>query len=218
MAATLAHEINQPLGAISNFAGGVLFGLEKNSVSPTELTSNLRRILNEAIRAGAIISRLRRFISVDLSKVEMTDLNECVRDTMLILNNMFSNANIVVILDLDSQIPLIQVDAISFQQVLVNVLKNSTEAMQTMDSGERRLRVHTLCENGWLEVTIEDNGPAISKAIFESLFTPYQTSKPNGLGMGLCISRSIIEQHNGTMTMYQLIPNGMRTVLRLPLN
>lgn len=218
MAATLAHEINQPLGAISNFAGGVLFGLEKNSVSPTELSSNLRRILSEAIRAGAILSRLRKFISVDMSKFEKTDLNESVRDTMLILNNVFFNANVVVNLELDTKIPLIQVDPISFQQVLVNVFKNSTEAMQVLHGSERRLCVQTLCENGWVEVTIVDNGPAISKTAFESLFQPYQTSKPNGLGMGLCISRSIVEQHNGTMTMSQVIPNGMRTVLRLPIN
>ena len=217
MAATLAHEINQPLGAISNFAGGVLCGLEKNSVSPTELASNLRRILNEAIRAGAILSRLRRFISVDLSKFEKTDLNECVRDTMLILNNMFFNANIVVNLALDSHIPPIQVDTISFQQVLVNIFKNSTEAMQSVKGSERRLGVQTFVENGWVQVTIADNGPAISKQAFDSLFTPYQTSKPNGLGMGLCISRSIVEQHNGTMTMHQMQPNGMRTVLRLPI-
>ncbi|MCY2985858.1 MAG: PAS domain S-box protein [Planctomycetota bacterium] len=217
MAATLAHEINQPLGAISNFAGGVLFGLEKNNVSPTELESSLRRILSEALRAGAILSRLRKFISVDLSKFEKTDLNECVRDTMLILNNMFFHADIVVHLELDTNIPPIQVDAISFQQVLVNIFKNSSEAMQTIKVGERRLVVRTLCEDGWVEVTIADNGPAVSKATFESLFTPYQTSKPNGLGMGLCISRSIVEQHNGTMTMSQIQPNGMRTILRLPI-
>ncbi len=217
MAATLAHEINQPLGAISNFAGGVLCGLEKNSVSPTELSSNLRRILSEAIRAGAILSRLRKFISVDLSKFEKTDLNECVRDTMLILNNMFFHANIVVNLELDSHIPPIQVDTISFQQVLVNIFKNSTEAMQTIKGSERRLVVQTLCEAGWVKVTIADTGPAISRETFESLFTPYQTTKPNGLGMGLCISRSIVEQHNGTMTMSQIQPNGMRTILRLPI-
>ncbi len=217
MAATLAHEINQPLGAISNFAGGVLFGLEKNNVSPTELESNLRRILSEAIRAGAILSRLRKFISVDLSKFEKTDLNECVRDTMLILNNMFFHSNVVVHLELDSHIPPIQVDTISFQQVLVNIFKNSTEAMQSIKASERHLVVKTLCEDGWVNVTIADNGPAVSKAIFESLFKPYQTSKPNGLGMGLCISRSIVEQHNGTMTMSQIQPNGMRTVVRLPI-
>jgi len=218
MAATLAHEINQPLGAISNFAGGVLYGLEKNNVSPTELSSNLRRILSEAIRAGAILSRLRKFISIDHSSFEKTDLNECVRDTMLILNNMFSNASVIVNLELDSSIPQIQVDAIRFQQVLVNIFKNSTEAMQAIHGSERLLCVRTLCDNGWVEVTTEDNGPAISKAAFESLFAPYQTSKPNGLGMGLCISRSIVEQHNGTMTMSQVMPNGMRTVVRLPLN
>ena len=136
---------------------------------------------------------------------------------MLILNNMFFHSNVVVHLELDSHIPPIQVDTISFQQVLVNIFKNSTEAMQGIKASERRLVVKTLCEDGWVIVTIADNGPAVSKAIFESLFTPYQTSKPNGLGMGLCISRSIVEQHNGTMTMSQIQPNGMRTVVRLPI-
>ena len=197
MAAVLAHEINQPLGAISNFAGGLLYGLNKSNSQNSELSDTLELIHGEAMKAGGIVSRLRRFIARDPIDMKSIDLNVCIQDTIKILKNLLSNANVVIRLELDSSLPLVQADPIRIQQVLVNVLKNSAEAIRGTAIGERFVKLVTKAEDNWVLICISDNGPPLANADFSNLFKPYHTTKSNGLGMGLCISRSIVEQHRG---------------------
>ena len=217
MAAALAHEINQPLGSISNFAGGLLCGMEKDSSSENELTTTLGFIRDEAIRAGAIVGRLRKYVSLDRFNVERVNFNSCIHDTLQILKYFLTNMLVKIELQLDPDIPLVQADAIRFQQVLVNVIKNSAEAMQMLPESDRRISVQTSYSNGWVQVSIADKGPAISDSEFNNLFQPYSTTKVYGLGMGLCISKSIVEQHHGNMTMSRIRPNGMLTTIRIPI-
>ena len=109
-------------------------------------------------------------------------------------------------------------DPTRIQQVLVNVIKNSAEAIRGTTVSERFVKLVTSTMDNWVHICISDNGPALAKSDFANLFKPYHTTKPNGLGMGLCISRSIVEQHHGTMNMTQMIPKGMLTTIRMPLS
>ncbi len=218
MAAALAHEINQPLGSISNFAGGLLCGIEKKCLVENELSGTLELIRDEAIRAGAIVGRLRKYISLDRFKVEKVNFNTCVQDALQILKYFLANTNVQVELDFDPGVPQVQADVIRCQQVLVNVIKNSAEALCALPESERCIQVQTKNSNGWVHVAISDNGPQVPDSTFATLFQPYSTSKPNGLGMGLCISRSIIEQHHGNMIMSRNTPNGMITMIRIPIS
>lgn len=216
MAAILAHEINQPLGSISNFAGGLLCGLENDGNADSELSHTLRFIRDESIRAGAIVGRLRKYVAMDRFNVEKVIVNNSIQETLQILKHVLNNAKVLIELDLDPYEPLVHADAIRLQQVFVNVVKNSIEAMHGVADSVRTIRISSKQESGWVQIEISDNGPTINEANFDSLFQPYCTTKPNGLGMGLAISRSIVEQHHGSMVMKRIQPNGMMTTIRIP--
>lgn len=216
IAATLAHEINQPLGAICNFSGGLLYGLKKSGSTGSELSETLELIHGEATKAGVIVNRLRKYLTLDAFQIQKMDVNTCIHDTLKILKNLLSNANAVIRLELDSSGALVEADPIRIQQVLVNVIKNSVEAIQGIEHTERFVKITTSTVENWVQICILDNGPALPNSEIANLFKPYHTTKPGGLGMGLCISRSIIEQHQGSMNMTQMIPNGMLTTIRIP--
>ncbi len=216
IAATLAHEINQPLGAISNFSGGLLYGLKKSASVDSELSDTLALIHGEAIKAGSIVNRLRKYITLDTSHPQKVDINRSIHDTLKILKNLLSNSNTAIRLELDLSPQVVEVDPIRIQQVLVNVIKNSVEAMQGSDRTEQLVRITTSTVESWVQICIFDNGPALTSSEMGDLFKAYYTTKSDGLGMGLCISQSIIEQYHGTMNMIQRIPNGMQTTIRIP--
>jgi PAS domain S-box-containing protein len=215
IAATLAHEINQPLGAICNFSGGLLYGLKKSGSTDSELSETLELIHGEATKAG-IVNRLRKYLTLDAFHLQRMDVNTCIHDTLKILKNLLCNANAVTRLELDSSGAIVEADPIRIQQVLVNVIKNSVEAIQGIEQTGRFVRITTSTVDNWVQICILDNGPALPNSEIADLFKPYHTTKPGGLGMGLCISRSIIEQHQGSMNMTQMIPNGMLTTIRIP--
>lgn len=216
IAATLAHEINQPLGAICNFSGGLLYGLKKSGSTDSELSATLELVHGEATKAGVIVNRLRKYLTLEVFQLQRMDVNTCIHDTLKILKNLLSNANAVTRLELDSDGAIVEADPIRIQQVLVNVIKNSVEAIQSNEQSGRFIRITTSTVDNWVQICILDNGPALASSEIADLFKPYHTTKPGGLGMGLCISRSIIEQHQGSMTMAQMIPNGMLTTIRIP--
>jgi PAS domain S-box-containing protein len=216
IAATLAHEINQPLGAICNFTGGLLYGLKKSGSTDSELSETLELVHGEATKAGVIVNRLRKYLTLDVFQLQRMDVNTCIHDTLKILKNLISNANAVTRLELDSSGAIVEADPIRIQQVLVNVIKNSVEAIHGIEQTERSVRITTSTVDNWVQICILDNGPALANSEIADLFKPYHTTKPGGLGMGLCISRSIIEQHQGSMNMTQMIPNGMLTTIRIP--
>ena len=216
IAATLAHEISQPLGAICNFSGGLLYGLKKSGSTDSELSETLELIHGEATKAGVIVNRLRRYLTLEVFQLQRMDVNTCIHDTLKILKNLLSNAHAATHLELDSSGAIVEADPIRIQQVLVNVIKNSVEAIQGIEQTERSIKIVTSTVDHWVQICILDNGPALAASEITDFFKPYHTTKPGGLGMGLSISRSIIEQHHGSMTMTQMIPNGMLTTIRIP--
>jgi len=216
IANALAHEINQPLGAISNYAGGMLLGLKNDSISADTLIEKLGRIQEHALRAGEITSRLRTFVSRRRGYVQMFDMNELIRETLRLVEPVLREHRIVAELALSSEPVYVEGDRVQLSQVLVNVLKNAAEAIDSVPTANRVCSIATNSTKTCVEVRIEDHGPGLTEQEIESSFQPMISSKEGGMGLGLCISHSIMEEHGGNIVLEKSVDGGLVVFLRLP--
>ncbi|HXJ01060.1 MAG TPA: PAS domain S-box protein [Micropepsaceae bacterium] len=199
MAAALAHEVNQPLTAIANYATAAIHMLE-----PIEhpQTARIRDLIDkagaQAKRAGAIIHRLRDFVEKRQTVRSGENLNRVVEEAIALSLVGSAEANIKVQTEFDPLLPIVSIDKVQIQQVLVNLIRNALEAMEEVET--RVLTVATGSESeGFVQVAVSDTGPGLSEEIAGRLFQPFITTKATGMGMGLTICHSIIEAHNGTI-------------------
>lgn len=200
MAAGLAHEINQPLGAIANYATGCGLRLRAGGVDHADMIRILELIAGEALRAGTIIRRLRSLIRKEDSRHDWTDLNELATDAVSLLAADMREHAIATHLDLSTDLPRIHVDSIQIEQVLLNLLRNAIDALLDVPPARRELRVTTaLVGEALVEISIADRGGGLHPGIVDTLFDPFVSTKSKGLGMGLSISRTIIDTHGGRL-------------------
>ena len=199
MAAQLAHELTQPLGAIANYAGGARLRLQAGPDPPAELIDVIDRIGREALRAGAIIRRLREFLQKTDPQRAPVDLNALVREVAALVEGETRERGIAVHLILHPDLPLVSADAVEIEQVLINLTRNAIEAMQAANGAAPLLSVETRAGRDAVEVFVRDTGPGIIAPPSE-IFEPFYTTKPGGLGMGLAICRTIVELHGGTLS------------------
>jgi PAS domain S-box-containing protein len=217
MAAGLAHEINQPLGAIANYANGIATRLRGGVIQVDALLGAAEQIAAEALRAGEVIRRLRDFVRRGDSNREPCDLNALVREAAHLIEPDARAANIKVRLVLEPQLAALEIDPIQVEQVILNLLRNGLEAMSTGDAGGDELLVETsTAGHASLELRVRDNGPGVPAAVVDRIFNAFFTTKKSGLGMGLSISRSIIEDHAGHLWMRQNIDRGATFGFTLP--
>jgi PAS domain S-box-containing protein len=200
MAAGLAHEINQPLGAIANYAQGCVHRLRAGTTDAAALLPIVEEIAAEALRAGEIIRRLRDLVRKEGPQQQVVDINAVVRKSVQMIEAEARQHAIRVELDLAPDLAPVSCDAIQIEQVLLNLLLNGVEAVTTASNGERVLSVHTAAAGDTaVEVAIRDNGVGLPDSPAD-VFAPFFSTKPHGLGMGLSISRSIIEAHGGRLS------------------
>ena len=198
MAAGLAHEINQPLGAVANYAQGSVRRLRDGSIGPAELLPICEAIAQEALRAGEIIRRLRELLRKEPLAPEAADLNRLVRDSAQLVEGEVRDLDIALQLELDPHLPQVSCNGVQIEQVVLNLLLNAVDAVQGPANGIRRVSVSTHAAGpDTVEVAVRDNGPGLPDA---DVFTPFYSTKSSGLGMGLSISRSIVEAHGGHLT------------------
>ena len=197
MAAGLAHEINQPLGAIANYALGAARRLRGGTgVDHDALLEVVECIGAEALRAGDIIRRLRELLHKEDPQPQPVDLNEVARASARVVEGEALRQGVGVDLELAATLPPVLGDPIQLEQVLLNLLINGIEASAEASNGSRRVVVRTGADADGVEVAVTDHGVGLPPPPAD-VFAPFFTTKPRGLGMGLSISRSIVELHGG---------------------
>lgn len=200
MATSLAHELNQPLSAISLYAQGYLDLLGAGKLNREELQRDLEKIVNEAHRSSDIIKRIRQFVRKEPSERKKVDVNALVRDVSDLIALDAKGRNVVVTYNLEKDLPIVIADPIQIEQVILNLAHNGIEAMDGCDVLSRRLSISTEIKGrDTIKVNVCDTGPGLSEEVRKKMFDSFFTTKPTGMGMGLAISHSIIESHGGVI-------------------
>ena len=202
MASGLAHEINQPLAAIVNYAHACRRLLQAGRADPAVLLDTLEQIAKQGQRAGEIVSHLRQFIHRGKTERTLADINAIVSDVIKLLGHEIEAQRVALQLDLDGSLPPHAMDKIQIEQVILNLVKNAIDAMRTMAQDARRLHIRTRRHDGVeqaVEVIVSDTGEGLPKDGSNRVFDPLFTTKPNGIGVGLSISRSIVRTHGGRL-------------------
>ncbi|HUG99528.1 MAG TPA: PAS domain S-box protein [Gammaproteobacteria bacterium] len=217
MAAGIAHELNQPLAAIANYTQACQRLTAAGRMDADELGEVLGRVTAQARRAGDVIHRLRAFVRRHTPDRRRRDANELIREILPLVEMDCRSHEVDLRLELKSDLPRVQVDGIQVQQVLLNLTRNAVEAMNACAPDERRLVIRTTELNeDEIEVAVEDTGPGVEANMLEQLFEPFFTTKPEGMGLGLSLSRSIIEAHGGTLRYDSRSGSGSIFRIRLP--
>ena len=198
MASGIAHELNQPLTAIMNYARAARRRLERTEPDPAPIADLVDKAGHQAERAAEIIKRLRRFIRKDESERRLEPINTAVEEAAALALIGASDRNIELIFSLDDALPPVLMDRIEVQQVVLNILRNAIEAFE--GTGERKIRISTRPAGPHqVEVDIRDNGPGLAPHVADDPFRPFQTTKADGMGIGLAISHTIIDSHGGQL-------------------
>lgn len=200
MASTLAHELNQPLAAISSYNTGCLNMLQHGQLSEDELTGILQKVGKQAQRAGQIIRRVHAFVRRSEPKFEAVDINAILREAVGLVEPDAQRRNVVIDLNLADALPVVFADPVMVEQVAVNLIRNGMDAMTETDRAERRLEITTTEDDGSIVFSVADRGRGIPPEVAEKLFAPFFTTKAEGMGIGLNICRSIAELHHGRLS------------------
>ncbi len=199
MASTLAHELNQPLTAVVSYLNGCRRLIDgADTLQNLMIRDGMERAADQAMRAGQIISRLRQFVSRRESQRHPENLGRLIEDASALALVGIKQTGVKVAMSFDSTATVVQVDKVQIQQVILNLIRNAIEAMQ--ETQRRELTIATTpVDRETVEVRVTDTGPGIAPAIVSQLFQPFVTTKPQGMGVGLSISRTIIESHGGRL-------------------
>jgi two-component system, LuxR family, sensor histidine kinase DctS len=216
IASTLAHEINQPLAAIANYVSGCIRRLKGNGNVDDAVIGAMEKADAQVVRAGAIISRVREFVRTREPQRTALDINLLVANVVKLVASDDEERALHCNLRLQDDLPLVFADHIMIEQVLVNFLRNAREAMQHLPAAERIAEIRTSrLDASHALVEVADHGSGIAPEVASQLFSPFFTTKSEGMGMGLNICRSLIEYHEGSLTFEQNTPVG--TIFRFTL-
>jgi nitrogen-specific signal transduction histidine kinase/CheY-like chemotaxis protein len=217
MAAGVAHELNQPLTAIANYAQACDRLLSRPQPDLDDLRTAMREIAAQAVRAGEILRRLRGLAQSQPVRRERADLNatiEAIRDIIL-ADGRVDHAQ--VRFDLATRLPAVSIDTAQIQHVILNLVRNGLEAPAVPGVAGRELLLRTrLTSRGDVEIAVLDNGPGLAPQAIERMFDPFFSTKPEGTGLGLAISRTVVRAHGGVLTHHPNIPHGAAFSIRLP--
>jgi len=201
LTASLAHELNQPLTAIATNAAAGKRLLARGLPDLKEFEELLADVAMDARRAGDIIHGIHHFVRKGEGTRGPVSLNEIVQEVLRLLHSDLLGRETAVETQLAANLPPVDADAVQLQQVLLNLLMNSLEAMQSIPAAKRRILISTKCEgNSSALVSVRDYGGGLPKDDLDKVFTQFYSTKPNGMGMGLTIVRSIVEAHGGKLS------------------
>jgi signal transduction histidine kinase len=238
LTASIAHEVNQPLAGMVTNANATLRWLARDSPDLAEAREAVRRIIRDGNRASDVIARMRALFKKTPSAKEPVDINDVIQEVLAITQAESQRNRVFLRTEFASDLPMVTGDRIQLQQVILNLLINAIEAMSGVREGQRELWVSSekvtgisgesqkakfadkaLADVEWSHVLIavRDSGPGLDPKALDHLFDAYYTTKPQGLGMGLAISRSIIEAHGGRLWAKANAPRGALFQFTLPI-
>ena len=227
MASSVAHELNQPLTAITNYCNGMVTRVENNAIDKGDLIAALQKTSRQAERAGQIIHRIRAFVKRSEPQRQKSSAQTIVEDAVDLAGIELRRRNVSIQTYVAQRLPPIMVDPILIEQVVLNLLKNAAEAIDNakLPSSRRRIELrvvprHTPEEGEVIEFTVSDKGPGIKDEVIARLYEAFFSTKVDGLGIGLSLCRSIIESHRGRIKAVNLYngdtPAGCRFSFTLP--
>lgn len=215
-AASIAHEINQPLTAITNNSSGCLRLLANHDLEPDLLRRILEEIVADSTRAGRVIARIRSFLKKEPTEKNKLDMNELIQEVLELAHRELSQNRVLLECKLNKTLPTVLGDRVQLQQVLLNLISNGIEAMTAVTTRPRILCVQSqISELGNVMVAVCDSGTGLGQDA-DRLFDPFFSTKANGMGMGLSISRSLIEGHGGRLWATPHSPHGAVFCFTLP--
>ncbi len=219
MASGIAHEINQPLTAITNYTQASLNIMKGENPDLLKLARILDKTQQQAFRAGQIIHRMRAFLQSGAKQRTTDDINELIHDAVGLCMHEIHQHCIQLAFNLDYNLPKVYVDRIQIEQVLINLIRNSIEVLQSLPEKQaRQLSIHSrLTDCHEIQLRVKDNGPGMDREQQQKIMMPFYTTKADGLGMGLSICRSLVESHDGSLTFNSQVGKGTSFYLILPI-
>jgi len=199
LTASIAHELNQPLSGIVTNASTCMRMLATDPPNVEGARETVRRTIRDGNRASEMITRLRALYSKKDPLPESMDLNEATREVIALSLSELQKNRVILRLELADDLPLVTGDRVQLPQVILNLLLNASDAMSAVEDRPRQLVVRTEREGDHARLTVQDLGVGIEPQDVEKLFEPFYTTKSGGMGIGLSVSRSIIESHQGRL-------------------
>lgn len=200
VASTLAHELNQPLTAITSYNAGVLNSLQRQGMSDPVLIGALQRLGEQASHAGRIVQRIREFLTRRQPRQERCDLHVLIGEAMALLNRELERQSVHVLLSLQAEPLCARADRVLAEQVLINLVRNACDAMSVVPAQARRIEIRAqMVGQNFVRIDVLDSGPGLQGRNIEALCAPFYSTKGDGMGMGLAICRSILEAHQGAL-------------------
>ncbi len=218
MASGIAHEVNQPLSAISSYTQVSMNIINTENPDLVKLTEILYKTQQQALRAGRIIHRMREFVKSQSKHRSTADINNLIHDAVSLCGAELKHNDIKLTFQLENNLPSIYVDHIHIEQIIINLIRNSADALKNLPAKQQRcLTIYSrLILNNAIQVGVKDNGPGLDEEQQQKILTPFYTTKTDGMGMGLSISRSLIEAHEGTLRFNSKAGKGSTFYFSLP--
>lgn len=215
--AGVAHELNQPLAAIANYAHASVRMLSRPEPALDEVRGALTEISNQALRAGGIIKELRQLAGSRAPQRVDTDINQAICEVLELMRAEARSRGVLIVVQLASDLQPLKVERIPIQHVVLNLVRNAIEALESAAPADREVVVATQpCAQGGIELTVSDTGPGLPEEVRARMFDPFFSTKENGTGLGLPISSSVVRAHGGTLVYEPGISRGARFRIRLP--
>jgi C4-dicarboxylate-specific signal transduction histidine kinase len=219
LTASIAHEVNQPLAAVVANAEACLGWLDREIPDLNAARRSVQWIIEDGNRASDVIRRVRALANKTSLEKALLDINEIIREVIALVQRQLMGHQVSLQMELAPVLPMIPADRIQLQQVMINLVMNGIEAMQSVTDRPRELVIRSRQdETGQVLVTVADCGVGISAADADRLFSPFFTTKSSGMGMGLSICRSIMEAHGGRLWATANLPHGAEFQFTLPVN
>jgi two-component system sensor kinase FixL len=213
----IAHELNQPLCAIANYAQACERMLCIPDPDVGEIRDSLQEITSQALRAAEVIRHLRSLARPQQARRELTDVNPLIAELTDLIQSDAKHHQVRYHFEAGCRLPQVCVDRCQIQQLLLNLVRNSIEALGELAPESREVMVHTLgTPIGEVQITVSDRGPGVAAGIAPHLFAPFCTTKTAGTGLGLAMSRTIARAHSGTLDYRPNVPSGACFILTLP--